>query len=389
MRGLLFLSLKRLVYDRPRTVILVLCLSVPVFLPLASRRLVAGYERDLVARAASTPLLAGAKGSRFDLVLGALYFRANDLGPIPWSEYVALSASCAGTCVPLHARFTAQGFPLVGTTPEYRELRGLQPAAGTWPLILGEAALGATVARELDLGPGDALFSDPRELYDITRPPALKLHVAGVLAPSGTADDEAVFVDVKTAWILEGLMHGHDPAEEVDASLVLGRTEGGVALSGALIEYNEVTQANLAGFHMHAAPEELPLSAVLVVPRDEKERSLVKARVNASAQWQAASPSAVVDELLGFVFRIRALLDACASVLAASTLAMTALVLLLSARLRAPEMRTLERLGAARGTVLLLYTLEMALISAASVALALSALLAARFLLPGLYGVLR
>ena len=389
MRGLVFLSLKRLVYDRPRTVILVLCLSVPIFLPLASRRLVAGYERDLVARAASTPLLAGAKGSRFDLVLGALYFRANDLGPIPWSEYVALSASCEGTSVPLHARFTAQGFPLVGTTPEYRELRGLSPAAGTWPLILGEAALGATVARELDLGPGDALFSDPRELYDITRPPALKLHVSGVLAPSGTADDEAVFVDVKTAWILEGLMHGHDPAEEVDASLVLGRTQGGVALSGALIEYNEVTPENLAGFHMHATPEELPLSAVLVVPRDEKERSLVKARVNASAQWQAASTLAQASSRARMRNTKPRSSSTTALGLAASTLAMTALVLLLSARLRAPEMRTLERLGAARGTVLLLYTLEMALISAASVALALFALLAARFLLPGLYGALR
>jgi len=387
--GLLLLSWRRLRHDRLRTAVLVLCLAVPIFLPLATARIASGYERELVARAASTPLIAGAKGSRFDLVLGALYFRRQDLPPIPWSELLALSAAGEGTCIPLHARFTAQGFPLVGTSPEYYELRGLRAAAGTAPILLGDAALGAQAARALGLGPGDALFSDPRELYDISRPAALKLRVAGVLAPSGTADDEAVFVDVKTAWILEGLMHGHDPAEEVDASLVLGRTQGGVALSGALIEYNEVTPENLAGFHMHATPEELPLSAVLVVPRDEKERSLVKARVNASAQWQAASPSAVVDELLGFVFRIRALLDACASVLAASTLAMTALVLLLSARLRAPEMRTLERLGAARGTVLLLYTLEMALISAASVALALSALLAARFLLPGLYGALR
>ena len=389
MRGLFFLSWRRLRHDRLRTAVLVLCLAVPIFLPLATRRIVSGYERELVARAASTPLIAGAKGSRFDLVLGALYFRRQDLPPIPWSELLALSAAGEGTCIPLHARFTAQGHPLAGTSPEYFELRGLRPAAGTLPLFLGDAALGAGAARALGLGPGDALFSDPRELYDISKPPALKLRVSGVLAPSGTADDQAVFVDVKTAWILEGLMHGHDAPGKIDDSLVIARGQDAVAFSGALIEFNEVTPENLGGFHSHARLEELPLSAVLVVPRDEKAATVMKARVNASEAWQMASPSAVIDELLSFVFRVKALLDACASVLAASTLAMTGLVLLLSARIRAAEMRTLQRLGAARGTVARLYLSEMALVVAASSAVALLGLLLLGLFVPDLGGVLR
>ncbi len=236
-------------------------------------------------------------------------------------------------------------------------------------------------------GARNALFSDQRELYDISKPPSLKLHVVGVLAPSGTADDGAVFVDLKTAWILEGLTHGHDAPERVDPSLVLGRAEGSVALSGALIEYNEVTPENLAGFHSHAAPEELPLSAVLVVPRDDKAATVMKARVNASPAWQMASPSAVIEELLGFVFRVKRLIDACAGVLALSTLAMAGLVLLLSARIRAAEMRTLQRLGAARGTVARLYALEMVLVVAASAALALLCVALAGWLLPDLTGV--
>ena len=389
MNGLLLLSWRRLRHDRLRTAVLVLCLAVPIFLPLATARIASGYERELVARAASTPLIAGAKGSRFDLVLGALYFRRQDLPPIPWSELLALSAAGEGTCIPLHARFTAQGFPLVGTSPEYYELRGLRAAAGTAPILLGDAALGAQAARALGLGPGDALFSDPRELYDISRPAALKLRVSGVLAPSGTADDQAVFVDVKTAWVLEGLTHAHAPPEEVDAELVVARAEGAVALSGALIEVAEVSPENLAGFHTHARPEELPLSAVLVVPRDEKAATLMKARVNASSAWQMASPSAVIDELLGFVFRVKALIDACSAVLAASTLAMTGLVLLLSARIRAAEMRVLQRLGAARGTVARLYLCEMGLVVAASAALALVLCALAEILLPDLQGALR
>ncbi|MEM7310717.1 MAG: hypothetical protein AAF682_28850 [Planctomycetota bacterium] len=346
MRGLLLLSWRRLLFDRVRSAILVLCLAVPIFLPLATARLVSGYEAELVQRGAETPLVLGARGSRFDLVLSALYFRESDVEPVPWSELDALQEAGEGVCIPLHARFTAQGYPVVGTSPEYFGLRRLAPAAGTLPLVLGDAVLGASVAAELGLVPGDSIFSDPRELYDITKPPALKMHVAGVLAPRGTADDEALFVDVKTAWILEGLTHGHAPADEIDASLVIGRSEGAVAFSGALIEVNEVTPDTLASFHHHASPDELPLSAVLVLPASDKAATLMKSRVNAAGDWQMVVPSAVIDDLLSFVFRIKALLDTFSLVLAASTLAMTALVLLLSMRIRAAEMRTLDRIGA-------------------------------------------
>ena len=36
------------------------------------------------------------------------------------------------------------------------------------------------------------------------------MKVVGVLSPVATPDDEAVFVDVKTAWVIAGLAHGHD-----------------------------------------------------------------------------------------------------------------------------------------------------------------------------------
>ena len=375
-------------FDRLRTAILVGCLAVPMFLPLATGRLVSGYERELVARAADTPLVLGPKGSRFDLVLAALYFRENRLETLPWSELEAQQAREEGTCIPLHARFSVRGRPLVGTAPEYYELRGLRPAAGALPLTLGDAVLGARVAAELELGPGDTVYSDPRELYDIAKPPALELNVVGVLEPSGTADDEAVFVDVKTAWILEGLVHGHAEPEEIDPALVIGRSERAVAFSGALIEVHRVTPDTLASFHHHASPENLPLSAVLILPRDAKSATLMKARVNAAGAWQIVVPTEVIDDLLGFVFRIKALLDTFSAVLAASTLAMTGLVLWLSVRIRAAEMRTLDRIGAARGTVVGLYATEIVLTVGLSAALALAGVALAGVLVPDLTGVL-
>ena len=64
------------------------------------------------------------------------------------------------------------------------------------PLRIGQCTLGANVATELGLGPGESLYSDPTELYDIARPPALKMSVAGVYAPTGSADDDAL----ASAW---------------------------------------------------------------------------------------------------------------------------------------------------------------------------------------------
>ena len=389
MSGLWFVSWRRLRHDRLRSAILVACLAMAMFLPLVTSSLVTGFERELVARAAATPMIVGAKGSRFDLALGALYFRANDLAPIPWSQLEELSGGGEATCVPLHTRFLAQGHPVVGTTPEYHELRGLGARVGSLPLLLGEAALGAAVAEDLGLGPGDSLFSDPPELYDIARPPALKMTVSGVLAATGGPDDHALFVDVKTCWILEGLTHGHDDPKGIDESLVIARGQDAVSFSPALIEHNEVTLETLAGFHAHASPDTLPLTSILVVPRDAKAGTLIKSRVNASQAFQALVPSAVIDELLGFVFRIKALLDSFTALLILSTLAMCALVVLLSVRIRAAETRTLARLGVARGVVLRLVLSEVVLLLGASAVLALAGAAAALLFAPGIEGLLR
>ena len=53
------------------------------------------------------------------------------------------------------------------------------------------------------------MLSSPAGAFDVAGTFPLKMKVVGVLAPTGTADDEAVFVDLKTAWVIAGLAHGH------------------------------------------------------------------------------------------------------------------------------------------------------------------------------------
>ena len=77
MSNVLFLALRYLRFNKVKSTILVFSIAVGVFLPLVVNLLVRDYERGLLARADATPLVAGAPGSRLDLVLHALYFRGS------------------------------------------------------------------------------------------------------------------------------------------------------------------------------------------------------------------------------------------------------------------------------------------------------------------------
>ncbi|MBL1216518.1 MAG: ABC transporter permease [Planctomycetes bacterium] len=373
--GLWLLAWNHVLYNRAQTVILTLCLAVTMCIPMTTRMLIGLYESDLRARAQATPLLAGARGNRFDLSLAALYFRHSELEPMPYGEFESISREAAGVCVPISVRFTAQGYPVVGTSADYFSVRGMQPATGELPQLIGDAVVGWDVAQDLGLSAGDSLFSDPVDLYDIAKPSALKMHVTGVLARTGSPDDRAVFTDIKSAWVLEGISHGHQDVvnEPLDPQMVIGKTDELVAVSLALMEYNEVTPENAWTFHTHADPSTLPLTAVLVWPTDAKSGTILKGKVNQKRLYQMVIPSEVISDLMAFVFRIQALFDSLSVILGLSTMMLIVLVMLLSARIRSREFMTLNRIGCSRFTVLKLYAMELGLILFLSVILAVGA----------------
>ena len=71
-------------------------------------------------------------------------------------------------------------------------------------------------------------------------------------------------------------------------------------------------------------------------------------------------------------------------VLGGATVVLGALVIALSVRLRAGELRTLERIGASRGVAVRLVTIELGLILVAATALVAGGLVAVRLWFPDL-----
>ena len=239
-------------FNKIKTATLIACITLIAFLPLALQLLLDESEQQLMSRAVSTPLIVGIKGSALDLVMNTLYFVDEVPELMTMADVDRIEDSNLALPIPIHAKFQARGYPIVGTTMDYFDFRGLEIADGRSLAIVGEAVLGATVAHELELKPGDFLVSSPENPFDLAGVYPLKMHVVGILAKSHSSDDLAVFVDLKTTWIIEGLGHGHqDLLKNQDASLLLDRTEKDITANAKLRLYTEISEINLDSFHFH------------------------------------------------------------------------------------------------------------------------------------------
>ena len=371
MKHALFLALRYMLYYRVRTVVLVVCVSVAMFLPLAVHSLVGYYRRVMVGRSERTPLLIGAKGSAYDLVLNTLYFRGRLEQKLTMVQVRQVRQGALAEPVPMYVRFTAGQCPIVGTTLDYFAFRGLKLRRGTLPQVLGDVVLGAAAAERLGLTVGGRLLSDQEKLYDMSSNYPLLMRVVGVLAESGTADDRVVFADIRTAWIIEGIGHGHTEARRVtDPTLLTSVTEQNVVMSAAVTQYNEVTADNLDSFHFHGDERGYPVSAIIALPHDDKSATILNARYRLSPDAQAVVPRKVVAEMMDIVSRVMQFLNAIFLTVLASTALLLLLVIVLSLRIRRRELQTLFKIGCSRWAVFSVQAGEIALLLAVSIATA-------------------
>jgi putative ABC transport system permease protein len=369
LRDALFLALRYLRSAPGRTAVLIAGTTVAILLPLFTYRAAALLERTLLVRAERSPILIGAKGNEFDLTLSSLYFRGQVRDPIPARELDRLRQRGFGLCVPLYVAHSAGRSPIVGTGLEYFDARGLEVASGRLPALIGEVVVGAGVARRLRLEVGGEVRSDLSNLYNLAGGYPLLLDVVGILAHTGGPDDDAFFVDVKTAWALDGLFHGHEEVTREQALNPAAAAGESLEATAALFMFQEIGDANRASFHMHGDPGDAPLTSILVLPRDRKSHDLLLGDYALEQKLQAVEPVAVVRTVLGIVLRAREGLDAFFLIVALSTAAFFVLVVSLSLRLRAREIALMRRIGSSRGAVATIVGAEIALVVAAAIVL--------------------
>jgi len=360
-------------FHRLRSIILIGALAIIMFVPLLLEIVVQEAEERLTVRADRTPLLLGEQGSSLDLAVNSLYFIAKKPDDISMADARAVDDTDLAYAIPLYTRFHAGAYPIIGTSLEYFEFRKLKIAEGRSLAMLGEAVIGAHVAETEKTGPGDTIISSPENLFDLAGQYPVQMNIVGVLEATGTADDEAIFVDVSTSWIMAGLCHGHeDLAETKDASVILKREENAVVGSPKVRTFAVITPDNMKSFHFHGDTENFPISSAIVVPHDHKSKAILLGRYQEHPEnLLLIQPRKVIQELIESIFRIKKILDSVVMAVGCSTVLAIVLVFLLSIRLRAKEIETIFRLGCSRRAIGGFIAAEIVII------VALSALIAA------------
>ncbi|MEH6466129.1 MAG: hypothetical protein V7722_00745 [Porticoccus sp.] len=375
MSDLLYLSIQYIRYHSKKLFALILAITLVSWLPIGIQSIVNQTADQLLSRAEQTPLIIGASGSPLELSLGSLYFRSHPASNLNYSELQKVEEGGLATAIPLYFRFHAQGHPIVGTSPDYLDYRKLRFSSGRPMALLGEAILGAEVARVTGLKVGDYIISSPESVFDIAGVYPLKMPVVGILVPSLSPDDKAVFVDIKTSWVIEGLGHGHQDLNNKKASRQILKKEGNNIVANASVrQYNEITKNNLESFHFHGNNDTHPLSAIIPIPKDKKSSTLLLGRyLEENKDTQIVRSKKVIGELLDTVFTVRDYIVIGVFIIALSTAAIALLVFYLSLQLRQAERFTLSHIGAGRIQIYCLMATEV--ITVLLISVGLSALL--------------
>jgi putative ABC transport system permease protein len=385
MRNLVWLAWKYVAFHRWKTAVSSFAVALCVFTPLAVELVVAEFERSLSNRSMATPLVVGSKGSRFDLAFHAMHFETVPPTTCTMKDWQTVFDSKMRFAIPIHCHFRASGFPVVGTNLDYWDFRGLKIAQGTNLKRLGDCVLGATVAEQLGLAVHDRLLSDSESAFDLVGTYPLQMRVVGILESTESPDDNGVFVDVKTSWIIAGLGHGHESMESTDASNVLERSTNQIVAAESLVHFNRITDLNESQFHFHGDLQDLPLTAIIAVPSNERSETILEGKfVDPQSHSQVVRPVEVFAELMTIVVQMKELIQLVGSLLIVTTLLYFMVVIALNRKIRAEEFATMHKLGCAPGFILRLQFLELAVVVSIGTCVAAAMLIATNAIAPAL-----
>ena len=296
-------------------------------------------------------LIVGAKGGRQELVLNTVFYIGEPVGNIPYSFFEELSDGKYGrveAAIPVCMGHTYQSFRVVGTVPEifelkYRGDRKYRFAEGRnfklanhFEAVMGAIAASKTstqVGEQIQIVHGSGAGAHVHEE---------KFTVVGILEPTGTPVDRAVFVNMLGFQEI----HHHDEAT--------GDEEHG------------------HGEHAGHADEPKEITAILVcVKKEDAEKGMTEEIANGlrginrnSKVAQAVAPLKVITELFENVIGKLQWILLGMSVLTVIEAGIGIMVSIYNSMSdRRHEIAVMRALGASRLTVMLIILMESILLS--------------------------
>jgi putative ABC transport system permease protein len=172
-----------------------------------------GVVRDSFSHAAhGYNIIVGAKGGKLQLVLNTVYHLSTPIENIPWSYYKEFRqgkyAKQVELAIPYCLGDNYEGYRVVGTTPELFEKLEYAPgkhyefAAGRnfKPREFFGAVVGSIVARKTGLRVGSQF--QPTHGVETGGHKHDAFKVVGILAPTGTPNDRALFINLEGFFLI-------------------------------------------------------------------------------------------------------------------------------------------------------------------------------------------
>lgn len=191
------------------TLLTLIGIAVGVALVCAVLALRHESERALSRDAGLYDLVAGGKGSPLQLVLSSVYHLDSPTGNLPYSDFKRFQRDPRVLwSAPVGLGDNYSGYRIVGTETQFFDLPNREGhpffefAQGRVFEDRFEVVLGSQVASSTSLELGDAFFGT----HGLVEVPGAEVHrdfpyrVSGILAPTGTAQDRAIFGTLASVW---------------------------------------------------------------------------------------------------------------------------------------------------------------------------------------------
>ncbi len=369
-----------------RYLVITLLIALAAALPVFIIQLTSGLYNGLNRAVEPFPMLVGAKGSEYQLVLNTVFLRDRPIGNIPYSEVEKLRNSGKTSAVlPLAFGDNYRGFRLVGAEPDLFSYVQ-NPKHGPWLQISqgnpfekeGDAVIGAEAARLMDLHLGDTFKS----VHGLASTGAGKAHdheykVVGILSPVGGPYDMAILVNIHDIWEAHGggntltAKSGHaEEKEDTEAPAPKPVRKGGLIRPTAYKvaeetadDPNEVRkQKEEEASHLDETGKG-DVTAILVQPKGYAEAmQLLGQYQRKSGDVQMVFPSQAIISLYSMVGQSREFWQLLTTGLIAAAILISLLVMYWSGLARLPEFALLRALGAGTSTVCWIMAAEQCII---------------------------
>lgn len=371
--------------NRPiQTLVTLAVVALAVALAVTVLHLNDALQRGIIR--ASDPfgvLVVGAKGSGQQLVLSTLLLQGLPIGNIDGHIFEELRDDPrVALAAPIAMGDNIGGARIIGADEQFFALRSTQQASPAFQLAEGrifaadfEAVLGSRAAAELGLRIGDQFRPAHGVEPGLEGDDHAEVHtVVGILRPSGTAFDNAVFTTVNSVVQMhaeaesEQLASTNAPTAKTDAAAADEQAtdhatdaDANAALLDAAAHSDEDAHADAPDEHGHAGPGQV--TAVLVAPVGFIEANQLWREFYTSAEAQAVFPGRELGglfDLLNQGQEILIIVGYLAAIMAALTLF---LAIYSATEARQHLLAILRGVGASRRTVMLVVLVETVLVA--------------------------